>query len=755
MYPTIIFLLSLLWSTVYANDGLQKVGAGGWRLQASSGDRPAPNALYRSQQLLNTAAPTNQWYSSVMFTRWSEVIHSHPLSLKATESGMEIGLPRKTIIPTERKDVEVDYTHEADILVSAAEFQADGAFLAGRGDWSVDISLENKQDRLLMTTAHGSPFVYGTISKGDILIKLNSTFQTQVVDHTNLLITQANKQFMVFAPMDAKWEKLSPQTWKLHLPMSKGFFSIAYLPNTLPNTLEVFKQSAFAFITNTKVSYQVDRSTGLVHTHFVYETKAMEGQLHNPIIGLYPHQYHLQAHLPVNPIGTAPSIRGAIRLFQANTFSTTLKYHGFVPFWPNVSDQKVRTEITDQLKKEASRARRMMLEIGNGVYWQGKGLQRISQLMQVAEITGEITIRDNLLKMLKQRMQEWLSGTSKKTYFHYDPSLGTVVGYPEEYDSVKDMNDHHFHYGYWIRAAAEIGMRDAQWMQSDQWGGMINLLIKDIASTQRGQKDFPFLRNFDPYEGHSWASGVALSPHGNNQESSSEAVNAWASLILWGELTDNPELTDLGIYLYVTEINSIMYYWFDVYGMTLPKEYLNAEVSMLFGGKLAHNTWWIDEPRQIHGINLLPITPSSTYLGLYPEFVKKNLATLKKDIEIYQNRGKRANPADIWQDIFAQYLALVDPLEGMKAWDAWGSVELGNTRTNALFWLQSLVELGTPDYETHANTVFYAVFKKPDGSKTYLAYNPKSQAQEVVFNDGTKLRVEPKSLGKHSGVYAK
>ena len=129
-------------------------------------------------------------------------------------------------------------------------------------------------------------------------------------------------------------------------------------------------------------------------------------------------------------------------------------------------------------------------------------------------------------------MQQWLSGDDRRSYFHYDPELGTVVSYPEEYDAVRDMNDHHFHYGYWIRAAADIAMYDPEWATSDNWGGMIDLLIDDIATTERDRADFPYLRNFDPYEGHSWASGVAISPDGNNQESSSEAINAWASLIM-------------------------------------------------------------------------------------------------------------------------------------------------------------------------------------------------------------------------------
>lgn len=99
-------------------------------------------------------------------------------------------------------------------------------------------------------------------------------------------------------------------------------------------------------------------------------------------------------------------------------------------------------------------------------------------------------------------------------------------------------------------------MKDPQWAK--EWGGMVYEMIGDIANVNRDGKGYnansptkyPFLRNFDIYEGHSWASGVSNYEYdengelvdkkgglsgGNNQESSSEAINAWASLILWGE----------------------------------------------------------------------------------------------------------------------------------------------------------------------------------------------------------------------------
>ena len=93
-----------------------------------------------------------------------------------------------------------------------------------------------------------------------------------------------------------------------------------------------------------------------------------------------------------------------------------------------------------------------------------------------------------------------------------------------------EMNDHHFHYGYLIYAAAMVAENDPT--LADKIAPVVDLVVADIASaTANGP--FPQYRNFDPYAGHSWASGSSPFADGNNQESSSEAVNAWNAVGLW------------------------------------------------------------------------------------------------------------------------------------------------------------------------------------------------------------------------------
>ena len=115
-------------------------------------------------------------------------------------------------------------------------------------------------------------------------------------------------------------------------------------------------------------------------------------------------------------------------------------------------------------------------------------------------------------------------------------------------------------------------------------------------------------------------------------------------------------------------------------------------------------------------------------------------------METYAKFGKKPPyppPADIWQDVFAKYMALADPARGLAQWDRWGSVELGESRTHALHWLLSLNEMGPPDASVKADTTLYSVFRRPDGVKTYLAFNATKAPITVRFSDGKVLTVAP------------
>ena len=107
--------------------------------------------------------------------------------------------------------------------------------------------------------------------------------------------------------------------------------------------------------------------------------------------------------------------------------------------------------------------------------------------------------------------------------------MGHIVGIEEAYGSHQRLADHHFHYGYFVRAA-EICRQDRSWCSEYQYGPMVELLIRDYAGDP-GDDMFPPLRNFDPANGFSWADGRADALQGNNNESTSETANIWCNHI--------------------------------------------------------------------------------------------------------------------------------------------------------------------------------------------------------------------------------
>ncbi|MEY3252614.1 MAG: hypothetical protein RL227_1587 [Pseudomonadota bacterium] len=730
-----------------------KLGAGTYFLAPKAGDKAVPPAPYRTEAMLKRAAPTNQWYSTLVFSAKPEALFVQPITVKATPAGLEFALPSKEAVTSVRQDVEIRYPHRDPLLITPLAFEPGTAKLANADDWSIDISMARGADDMLTTVARGHPYASIRVTRGDLRVRLPAAGQRlhAQADPRALALQVGGKSYALFGPTGVRWEAVSPTEWIARLPAGAGYLSVSALPDDKADTLALFARHAYAFIKQTRVEWRYDEVASQVETTFKATTQVMEGPDNGPLLGLYPHQWFRNASVEGRLGPAFNTVRGQLRLLAASQFKTSYRYHGFVPHWPAVTGSSRQAELQDVMEKDFATAGRELQRQSRSFYWAGKGLQRTMKLAELFEQQGDMARRDRLLDMLKKRAEEWLGGDSSRGYVQRDNSLGVVSIYPEEFFAITEINDHHFWYGYLIRTAAEVALRDPAWIDKDRWGGMVELLIADIATAERGRADFPFLRNWDAYEAHTWANGIGVGEFGNNNESSSESINAWVGLILWGEVTGNKSLRDLGIYLYTNEIEAINHYWFDVHRLVFAPEYKNAEVSLVFGGMYRHDTWWTDDPRQIKGINLLPVTTAHTYLGRDPAFVKRNLATLPAETALWNRIATKPSPPppkDIWQDIFAKYLALADPAEALKTWERWGSVEIGSSRSYALHYMLSLEAKGTPDFSITADTPLHAVFRRADGTRTYLAFNARKTPLEVRFSDGKRLTVQPGTLGR-------
>ena len=328
------------------------------------------------------------------------------------------------------------------------------------------------------------------------------------------------------------------------------------------------------------------------------------------------------------------------------------------------------------------------------------------------------------------------SGSGSTKDLAYSPEWTTLLANPGSYGMAGELNDHHFHYGYFIAAAATIARFDPEWAAPDQWGALVDLLIKDAANWEREDERFPFLRNFDPYIGHAYASGHAGFAAGNNQESSSESTHFAHAVVLWGEATGRTEIRDLGLFLHSLETRSIEQYWFDVDQSVYPPGAEHPLAGIVWDAGATYATWWTANPEEIQGINLLPLTGGSLYLGRAAEAMNRSWEHL-----IEENGG----PPVEWKDILWGWRALFDP----EAADQWLSeqtqwtAEPGHSQAFITYWIRNLAHLGVMNHELSADSPTAAVFER-DGIRSYVAYNGSASEREVTFSDGTILCVDPR-----------
>jgi len=727
-------LVGLVWAAAGSAETIVRVGAGSFATVLPPGAREPQPTIYKTPTVRGKM-PTTDWWSSLAWMPLSERQYPHPLAVRAVAKGLRVYYPGPDIKGTPAAIFAFLPEPGGDDLVvghSACETFAE-ARVDGFSDWFVRAAFGDGTSRMVVSYGHGSPFVYAVYAGGGARVTFAQapTVWSGGAGDAVLGVTVNRRHYGLFGPTGSTWTGLGTTTLT-NSPGGKPYFAVGLLPEASAQALALVARYAYAHVTDTKVAWKYDPRSSSVETTFTFTTKLWEGRADGTLFALYPHQWRHTA-APLTPY-RYDSVRGVMKLAAGRSFATRMTFPGVLPALPAEGDcDKARLDayLDEEAKARPGGTR--------DIYWEGKRLGKLASLVPIAEQTGNEAARRAMLDDIRARLEHWFTaadarGSLKSAgLFYYNDHWGALIGYPAGYGSDTALNDHHFHYGYFIKAAAEVARSDPSWAADARWGGMVQALVRDMASPDRADPQFPFLRCFDPYAGHSWASGNAKFGDGNNQESSSEAMNAWAALVLWGEATGHTALRDLGVYLYTTEMEAIDEYWFDVRGENGRPGYTASVVTMVWGGKGANGTWFSANPEVVHGINWLPIHGGSLYLGRYPEYVRKNYDAL-----VRENGGTHW---DQWADLVWMYRALDDPADAAAQFDAAGAAfkaEAGNSRANAYHWIWNLKALGHVDRTVWADVPLYAVFRNA-AERTYVVYNRRDRPLSATFSDGTKV----------------
>ena len=595
---------------------------------------------------VNVTPPTNKWFSGIALQKKPQAVFPTPLSFTPTESSFTFDLPDTA---TGSLGISAIAHQPVEVMIKDAT-----RYTVTRYDeTSVDLAFGNVDHNLgTITLVAGVPYIYFSAAN-DTTLTVNGGATV-----TNNSLTYTLKDVVTkLAAFDGA-QVQDAQT----ITVPRGGLVTMYAAKT--ESIQKLDENAMNRIESTSVAYKKEGDD--VRTTIRYNTANDKATYY----GRLPHQQDTAKGK------TFATIYGPLVVESGNNLSFT------TPDVP-VSDSLDLSKLSSDERRDLTQTVRQEInaphEYPDDSYFGGKALYRDAQLLSLAKQLGETDAATTIQRKLRDGLLAWITvDNTKAKSLYYDTKIHGIVGITPSFGS-EEFNDHHFHYGYFIYAAAILAQYDSDFKAS--YKDQVNLLVADIANYRTGEK-LPLRRNFDPYFGHSWASGSSPFADGNNQESSSEAINAWIGVELWAKQIGNSELADNASWMLSNEVASTSAYWMNFDRSQAPYNagYDHSVVALNWGAKRDYATFFSAEPRAMLGIQLLPMSPTTQYMSQYGSRITEQL----KEARALSDSGQ-----------FDDYLLMYESLRGVtdqldrakKLPDT--AIDSANSRSYMYAWIMS------------------------------------------------------------------
>ncbi|MDQ1564678.1 MAG: endo,3(4)-beta-glucanase, partial [Actinomycetota bacterium] len=545
--------------------------------------------------------PTNRWFSGLVFGNSPQPVFPLPLSFALTGTGFAFGVPAVTTsadtitgefspaITIGNASVSSEITAYDEASVTIAQKSADGATIGS------------------VVIAEGSPVVSYTAERASTLglggnpqSSGGGLFETSAGGSSYGLLTKG---------------KVNGAALHLAKGQTAVWFAVPHGSDAahLAPLVSVLKSVSLGYSVSGK------RASTTLTYHSVGKT----------LVAAMPHQSAALRAPKSCALGSYPSIYGTLSLCRGPVLSWDSPR---VTASSSLDSARLSDSDKSVLRDQLSRDIQSTKPLPADSYFGGKALYRLANLLSVAHAIGDTAAAATVQKKLDAALEKWTTPNGcvsrSSQCFVYDPKAKGIVGLTASFGS-DQFNDHHFHYGYFLYAASVAARYEPS--VTSRIEPVINLLAADLASSG-GSSSFPERRTFDAYAGHSWASGYAPFADGNNQESSSEAVDAWNGLSLWAATTKNAALETEANWMLSAEAASATAYWTN-FNTAEPvySGYQHGVVGINWGGKRDYASWFSADASAKLGIQLIPMSPASGYLAGDSKRIAKNIAEAAPD----------------------------------------------------------------------------------------------------------------------------
>ena len=489
--------------TLIANGSIAARPAEGLRVPTdSSGQTLTPLVTDTFDQAISSS----DWWSSVHFAaftnRFSAPLHVHPLTVQPTADGLLLGAPRQLngfdTGPTTR-EYRADTQYDLQLTLFGGQRAQDFA-LEEYGDWSFTGRWQGDAETASLTLSQGSPVTWlENVDFSRTRIHWQSQPAAIDLDGARACLQINGQTYFLRAGSGARF--LSDASGLSVADAETGSLSIALLPEDTPEMRATFLGIPMHGPASTQFSFEAQPAATTLRVR--YDFLSGDGVATPTVLALYPHL----SRLAVNPAGISGasyvSPRGDMQPTVTSRFEIDVPARGVLPNLPDVLHQHERDELGQLILADpVANNPAGYLSRFSDTYWSGKAMLKLCQLSQLADIAGEFEFRDDILNAVKHELDDWFtsSGAAGDRHFAWNETWNTLQGYPDSFGSADGLNDHHFHYGYFVHAAALVGLQDREWALNHR--DMVDLLIMDVAGFDPESQSFPVLRNFSPMAGH-------------------------------------------------------------------------------------------------------------------------------------------------------------------------------------------------------------------------------------------------------------
>ncbi|GLJ15536.1 hypothetical protein SUGI_0255170 [Cryptomeria japonica] len=634
----------------------------------------APNPPpFFAQNLLRRPLPTNAAWQNFVLKKGNQPEYFHPYLVQSENGALTVCYPARVVHPA-----FIFQAFVANLSISCAPSGAHT--LTSFDDLSLTLELPGP---LRVPLVRGSPYITCIVEGGDL--KFSTIHAVLNVSSSN----DSTKHKIQFNNGQT-WLVYSSALLKLNSDLSvsgsfQGVLRLALLSDKFDQVTDEKEQILDRFSTCYPISAQVDLAAPF-RICYKWEKKGW-GDLLMLSHSVHRHIMTVPADDSVIPEFIYRSMDGDLVGIVGDSWvleetHIPINWHSIEGF----ESRKGKKAVVSALEHDVAD----LNPIGTtSTYFYGKAIARAARLALIAEEANCHSLIPRIREFLEQSITPWLDGTFVGNGFVYDKKWGGLISKNGAQDSGADFglgvyNDHHYHFGYFCYAIAVLAKLDQNWARS--FKPQVYSIVKDFMTVNPEEGVlYTRLRNFDLWKLHSWAGGLTEFADGRNQESTSEALNAYYSAALLGLVYEDTNLIGIGSTLAALEMRSAVAWWHvplnsTVYESEFVQE--NRIMGVLWANKRDSGLWFAPaEWRECRlGIQLLPILPITELLFADVGFVKQL-------VEWTVPALSREGVGEGWKGFVYALESMYDKDSALQKVKALKGYDDGNSLTNLLWWI--------------------------------------------------------------------